>query len=100
MIARVLNEFEIPLKNVIMCVTDIAKNMITTVKALNKDIQAAEEGGEDDDDDKNSSDDSSDDSCEDSSEDEDSEPSHPDLEAACPPICEHMRCASILSSWL
>ena len=82
MIQKVLDEYEIPLKNVIMCVTDNAKNMIGTVKEIICDIQA-EGGGRDvdvDDDEDN--------------EDDNVEPSDLDLEASCPPCCEHMHCAS------
>ena len=85
MIQKVLDEYEIPLKNVIMCVTDNTKNMIGTVKDINRDFQA--EGGSGDvdaDDDEDYEDD----------EDEDVEPSDLDLEAACLPSCEHMRCAA------
>ena len=87
MIQKVLDEYEIPLKNVIMCVTDNAKNMIGTVQQINRDIQA--EGGSRDVD----VDDDEDDEDEDN-EDDDVEPSDLDLEAACPPCCEHMRCAA------
>ena len=70
-----------------MCVTDNAKNMIGTVKQINRDIQA--EGGSGDVD----VDDDEDDEDEDD-EDDNVEPSNLHLEAACPPCCEHVRCAA------
>ena len=85
MIQRILDEYEIPLQNVIMCVTDNAKNMITAVQQINRDIQAAAGSGDvavDEDNDK------------DEDEDEDLEPSDLDLEAVCPQVCQHMRCAA------
>ena len=38
MIKKVLDEYEVPLKNVVKCVTDNARSMVTTVQEPNLDI--------------------------------------------------------------
>ena len=72
---KVLEEYEVLLKNVIVCITDNARNMMTTVEELNLDKDAKEDNYTDDGED-------------------DIKPSDLDLEEVCPPSCKYMQCAA------
>ena len=70
----VLQDYDIPLANIICCVTDNATNMVKLVSMMNEDLQQNEE-------------------VESETEENEILPGTLDLESSVPINCEHMRCA-------